>query len=147
MFLVGKTICRKIYCELIFIRWTFNFVYFMGRKVHKFKIPTNCWFNLIVVSLTWKSKNWRVHEHVHHHQAMKFGAHEIKCFYGNWITWLLWTVCFCLIIHVSYVMYFSQLCSKNVLFMFLMFMVIAMYIVIILCVHKMYDINLWLSLS
>ena len=28
------------YCEIIFICWTFNFVYFMGRKIHKFKIPT-----------------------------------------------------------------------------------------------------------
>jgi len=28
------------YPEIIFIRWTFNFMYFVGWAIHKFKIPT-----------------------------------------------------------------------------------------------------------
>ena len=27
------------YCEIINISWTFNFVYFVGRAIHEFKIP------------------------------------------------------------------------------------------------------------
>jgi len=38
-------------CEIIFIRWTFNFIYFVGRTIHQFKIPTNYSFNLLVVCL------------------------------------------------------------------------------------------------
>ena len=29
-----------MYYEIIYIRWTFNFVYFVGRAIHEFKIPT-----------------------------------------------------------------------------------------------------------
>jgi len=27
-------------CHIIFIHWTFNFVCFVGRAIHEFKIPT-----------------------------------------------------------------------------------------------------------
>jgi len=37
------------YCDIIFICWTFHFVYYVGRTTNKFKIPTHCWFNVIVV--------------------------------------------------------------------------------------------------
>jgi len=40
-----------VYCDIIFIHWTFNFVYLMGWTIHGFKSPTKCWFNLILVSL------------------------------------------------------------------------------------------------
>ena len=32
------------YCEIIYIRWTFYFVYFVGRTILKFKIPTNTYY-------------------------------------------------------------------------------------------------------
>ena len=27
------------YCEITYNPWKFNFVYFVGREIHKFKIP------------------------------------------------------------------------------------------------------------
>jgi len=52
----------------------------MRRAFHNSKIQTKCSLYLIVVHLTWKFTNSSVHEHVHHHQTMQFGAHEIKWF-------------------------------------------------------------------
>ena len=66
-----------------FIHWTFNFVYFYGKTIYKFKISTKCWFNLIVVCLIWKYTNSSVREHVHYHQTMRFRAHDIKWFHSN----------------------------------------------------------------
>ena len=59
-------------CAIIFIHWIFNFVYFVGRWIHKFKIPTKCLFNLIAVCFFWKSMNSSVLEHVHYNQTTNF---------------------------------------------------------------------------
>jgi len=56
-----------LYCEIIFIRWTFNFV---GRTVHKFMITRKYLFL------------FTVQEHVHRRQTAKFSAHEIKLFHS-----------------------------------------------------------------
>ena len=69
---LSKVALQCTYCEIIFIRWTFNFMYFVSKTIHEFKIPMKCWLNLIVVCLIWKSTNSHVHEHVHDHQTTKF---------------------------------------------------------------------------
>jgi len=62
----------KSYREIIFIPWTFNFVYSMGRNVHKFKILIKYYFG--VISYIFESLNSSVHEHVHGLQTTKFGV-------------------------------------------------------------------------
>jgi len=42
------------YCEIINICWTFNFVDFMCRAYHKFKIPMKYLFTLVIVHVSWK---------------------------------------------------------------------------------------------
>ena len=68
-----------LYCEIIFIRWLFNYnniMFFVRRAVYKFKIPPNYLFiSYIVYSLI--STNLSVHEHVYRHQTTKFRANEI----------------------------------------------------------------------
>jgi len=39
------------YCEIIFIHWTFNFVYFVGWAIHHFKIPLKYFFNLVILGI------------------------------------------------------------------------------------------------
>jgi len=34
-----SAVMKSIYCEIIYFRWIFNFVYFMGRAIHEVKIP------------------------------------------------------------------------------------------------------------
>jgi len=46
-----------LYCEFLFICWTFNFMHFLGKTIQRFKILTKCWFHLIVVCLIYKSTN------------------------------------------------------------------------------------------
>jgi len=41
------------YSETIFICWTFNFIYFIGRTIHKFKIPTKYLFTEVVFKIIW----------------------------------------------------------------------------------------------
>ena len=36
------------YCQIIFIRWTFNFVFLVGRAIHEIKIPTKLLFTLVI---------------------------------------------------------------------------------------------------
>ena len=36
-------------CEIIFICWTYNFMYFMGMAIHTFKIPTKKLFTFIIL--------------------------------------------------------------------------------------------------
>jgi len=37
------------YCEIIFIRWTFNSMFFVGRAIHEFKIPPKYIFTLVIL--------------------------------------------------------------------------------------------------
>ena len=39
------------YCEIYFIRWIFNFVFFMGRAIHEFKIPTKYLFTFVILCI------------------------------------------------------------------------------------------------
>jgi len=41
------------YCEHIFIRWTFIFVFFDGRAIHEYKIPTKYLFTLVMLHIIW----------------------------------------------------------------------------------------------
>jgi len=44
----GSRLCsdqQELYCNIIFICWTFNFVNFLGRAMHKVKIPTKYLFD------------------------------------------------------------------------------------------------------
>jgi len=72
-----------IYCEVICIPWTFNFVYFVGRPIHKFKIPTKYFYSLINIKTNLKSTNSNVHEHVNCLMSTKVCAHEIKWFHSS----------------------------------------------------------------
>jgi len=49
-FCVLKSLYR-IYWEIIFIHWTFNFVFFMGRAIHEFKIPTKYLFTSFLLHI------------------------------------------------------------------------------------------------
>jgi len=44
------------YCEIIYIHWTFNFMYFMGRAMHKCKIPTKYLFTLVILHIVWNPR-------------------------------------------------------------------------------------------
>jgi len=54
---------KNRYCEFIYIRCIFNFVYFVGRAIHEFKIPTK-YFLTSKSAYNLKSMNSSVHEHV-----------------------------------------------------------------------------------
>ena len=43
----------NIACEIIFIRWTFNFMFFVGRAIHEFKIPLKYFFTLFAWHIIW----------------------------------------------------------------------------------------------
>jgi len=70
------------YCEIIFICCLFNFVFFVRRAVHKFKIPPN-YLLISYIAYSLISMNISVHEHVCCHQTTKFCANEIKWFHSN----------------------------------------------------------------
>ena len=40
------------FCKIIFIRWIFSFVYFVGSLIHKFKILTEYLCTLIILNIT-----------------------------------------------------------------------------------------------
>jgi len=50
-------------CEIIFIRQTFIFVFFVRRDIHVFKIP-NIFIHFSYIALTFKFTNSSVNEHV-----------------------------------------------------------------------------------
>jgi len=79
------------YWKIISICWEFSFVYFMGGKNHKFKIPTKCWFNHFLI---WKFTNSGVRGHVYHQQTTKFHAHKINWFhsilFNKKLDWAIW---------------------------------------------------------
>ena len=76
MFIIMKG--HTIYCALIFICWSFNFVFFLGRAIHEFELPTILFIHLSYIVYNLKITNWYVYEHVNHLQTMKFHANEIK---------------------------------------------------------------------
>jgi len=41
------------YFEIIFIRWTFNFVFFMGSAIHKFKFSPKRELTLVILRIIW----------------------------------------------------------------------------------------------
>jgi len=41
------------YSEIIFIHWTFNFVYLVGRTIHELKIPMKYLFTLVIFNIIW----------------------------------------------------------------------------------------------
>jgi len=45
------------YCEIINIRWTFNFVYFVDRAIYEFKIPMKYVFTLDILHITRNTQN------------------------------------------------------------------------------------------
>jgi len=73
---------EKIICDTVktfFIHWTFYFVFFFGRAIHKFQIPTTHLFTVhSYIACNLKSTNSNVHIKVHCHQTTKFRAQEIK---------------------------------------------------------------------
>jgi len=71
------------YCEIIYIRWTFNFVYFVGIAIHKFKTPTKYLFILVILHIQLEIHEFKcVHEHVQCCQTTKYCANEIKWFHS-----------------------------------------------------------------
>jgi len=40
-----------LYCEIIFIRLRFNFMFFMGRAIHEFQIPTEYLLTLVTLRI------------------------------------------------------------------------------------------------
>jgi len=40
-----------VYCDIIYIRWTVNLVYIVGRAIHKFKIAMKYMYSFIFVML------------------------------------------------------------------------------------------------
>ena len=66
-----------LYFEIIFSCQTFNFMFFVGRAINKFKIPTKYIFTLVIAYIL-KSTNSSIHKHNYRLQAMKFRVHEIK---------------------------------------------------------------------
>jgi len=66
-----------IYCDTIFIHWTFNIVYFVGRATHEIKTPTK--YLLIFINFSnLKSMNSSVYENVYHRLTIKIQAYVIK---------------------------------------------------------------------
>jgi len=63
------------YCETFFIPRTFNFVYFVDMAM-QLQILTKYLLSIILYNL--KSTNSSIHEHVHHHNSIKFSARKIK---------------------------------------------------------------------
>jgi len=66
-----------MYCEIIYIRWTFNFVHSVYRAIHELKTQQKliC-FSKIAYNL--KSTSSIVHENVYRRQTTKQCAHEMK---------------------------------------------------------------------
>ena len=44
------------YCEIIFMRWTFNLMYFVGRTFHKLKISMKYIFPSVIFHKIWKTQ-------------------------------------------------------------------------------------------
>ena len=50
---IDEAVCFQfiIYCEIIVIWWTFNYVFFEGRAIHKFKTPTKYLFTSVILRI------------------------------------------------------------------------------------------------
>jgi len=75
------TVCTVKNCEIIFVRWTFKFVYFMGWASHQFILHTNYFYNLV------RLFNLQIHElkctwTCPLSSNMKFSDHESKWFHS-----------------------------------------------------------------
>jgi len=70
--LAGTSLHVSYTFEIILIG-TFYFVYFVGRTIHKFKIPMKYLFTLVIICVI-----WNIREYVYYCQTMKFSALEIK---------------------------------------------------------------------
>ena len=47
----GTAVNPAKYCEIIFIRSTLNFMLFVGRAIHEFKITTNYSFTIVILRI------------------------------------------------------------------------------------------------
>jgi len=81
---IPDTIPDNMYCEIIFIRWTFNFVFLVSWVINEFMISTKYLFTLefSYIAYNLKPTNSSVHKHVHRRQFTKLCAHEMKWFYS-----------------------------------------------------------------
>ena len=70
-----------------------QFRVFLGREIHKFKIPQKIFIHFTYIAYNLKSTNSSVHKHVHHHQTMK-----ISCQW-NWMI-LPYLICIIMVIHL-----------------------------------------------
>jgi len=43
--------CKEHYCEIIYILWAFNLVYFVGRAIHELKTITEYLFTLVILHI------------------------------------------------------------------------------------------------
>jgi len=41
------------YYEISLNRWTFNFIFFVGKDIHEFKIPTKYLFTFVILHIVW----------------------------------------------------------------------------------------------
>jgi len=50
---IDEAVCLQfiIYCEIIVIWWTCNYVFFVGRAIHKFKTPTKYLFTSVILRI------------------------------------------------------------------------------------------------
>jgi len=70
------------YCKIIFIHWTFNFVFFGHEQSTNLRShdPTKILIHFSNIAYNLKSMNPTVHEHIHRRQTMKLRSHEMKWF-------------------------------------------------------------------
>jgi len=72
----------SIYSDIIFIRWTFIFVYFVGRAIHKIWDPTKIFIHFSFITYYLESMNSSVHKPCPFYpQTTKFCANQTKWFH------------------------------------------------------------------
>ena len=89
------------YCKIINIRWTFNFVHFVAKAIHKIRFPTKNIIHSSNIAQNFISTNSNFNKHVQCRQTAKFCAHEIKYFHsicfisvvGNYTECVYHTLC------------------------------------------------------
>jgi len=82
--LTGKKVSPSLYdfcyelCEIIFIRWTFNYVFFVGTTTHECKTQkNNNYIHLSYIAYHLKFMNCFVNVYIQRCQTTKFRDHKI----------------------------------------------------------------------
>jgi len=70
----GINLVLNKYCEIIYFRWTFNFI---GRAIHEFKIPMKYLFTSVILRIIWNSQIKSVHKHVQCRQTTKLNYLQV----------------------------------------------------------------------